>query len=210
MVRSGRLALLFDGFDELELRVGYDNAADYLQTLLSSVTERAKVVLTSRTQHFQSINQVRTALGDRVAAISGSRIAVLEDFASEQIQQFLTNLYDGDAARAQARFDLLGEIEDLLGLARNPRMLAFIAALDSERLRAIQRQRGRISAAELYRELVDFWLVGEADRQRHPGGTPPSTSRSGWRRVPSWPSGCGPRPSPRLACRTCRPRSPTH
>ena len=34
MIRSGRLALLFDGFDELELRVGYDNAADYLQTLL--------------------------------------------------------------------------------------------------------------------------------------------------------------------------------
>ena len=76
MIQSGRLALLFDGFDELELRVGYDSAADYLQTLLESVTEQAKVVLTSRTQHFHSVHQVRTALGQRVASVSGSRVLV--------------------------------------------------------------------------------------------------------------------------------------
>ncbi|HZN20330.1 MAG TPA: pentapeptide repeat-containing protein, partial [Micromonosporaceae bacterium] len=170
MIRSGRLALLFDGFDELELRVGYDNAADYLRTLLESVTDRAKVVLTSRTQHFRSTAQVRTALGERVAALTGSRVVVLEDFTPAQILEFLTKLYAGDTAAARARLALLGEIEDLLGLARNPRMLAFIAKLDEDRLRAIQRREGRISAAELYRELVDFWLVGEADRQRHRHG----------------------------------------
>jgi hypothetical protein len=35
----------------------------------------------------------------------------------------------------------------------------------------IQREQGRVSAAELYRKLVDIWLVGEADRQRHRRGT---------------------------------------
>src|ERR1022692_2792268 len=177
MIRSGRIALLFDGFDELELRVGYDNAADYLKVLLESVTERAKVVLTSRTQHFRSTGQVRTALGERVATLTASRVATLEDFSEEQMMQFLANLYDGDQERAQARFELLYDVEDLLGLARNPRMLAFIAALDESRLRAVQRHEGRISAAELYREIVDFWLVGEAERQRHPQGLP-SISRS--------------------------------
>jgi WD40 repeat protein/3',5'-cyclic AMP phosphodiesterase CpdA len=172
MISSGRLALLFDGFDELELRVGYDHAADYLQVLLRSVTDRAKVVLTSRTQHFQSTDQVRTALGDRVASLDASRIAVLEDFSAQQVLEFLTNLYDGDAHRAQRRFDLLGDIEDLLGLARNPRMLVFIAALADERLRAIQRERGRISAAGLYREIISFWLSGEVDRQSHRRGLP--------------------------------------
>jgi WD40 repeat protein len=169
MIRSGRLALLFDGFDELELRVGYDNAADYLRTLLEAVTERAKVVLTSRTQHFQSTAQVRTALGDRVAAMATSRVAVVADFTDDQILAFLTNHFGGDRAAAQARRDLLADVEDLLGLSRNPRMLSFIADLDEDRLRAIQRERGRISAAGLYAELVDFWLVGEADRQRHRG-----------------------------------------
>jgi uncharacterized protein YjbI with pentapeptide repeats len=171
MISSGRLALLFDGFDELELRVGYDNAADYLQTLLESVTERAKIVLTSRTQHFQSTDQVRTALGERVATMA-SRVVMLEDFSEDQVREFLTNRYDGDGLRADARYRLMAGLEDLLGLARNPRMLAFIAALDEERLRTVQREEGRISAAELYREIIRSWLAGEAYRQQHRRGLP--------------------------------------
>ncbi|MGH3996182.1 MAG: NACHT domain-containing protein, partial [Pseudonocardiaceae bacterium] len=170
MIRRGRLALLFDGFDELELRVGFDNAADYLNTLLRAVTDNAKVVLTSRTQHFQSTTQIRTALGAQVAALTASRVAVLADFTKEQILQFLAKHYGGDTHTAQARFALLGDVHDLLGLSSNPRMLSFIADLDEQRLRAVQAERGQISAAELYRELVDFWLVGEAGRHRHRGG----------------------------------------
>ncbi|MEV0677783.1 NACHT domain-containing protein [Actinosynnema sp. NPDC050436] len=171
LISSGRLALLFDGFDELELRVGYDNAADYLTTLLQAVTDQAKVVLTSRSQHFQSTDQVLNALGRQVSALTASQVVVLEDFTDEQIREFLTRHYDGDAKRADRRFTLLGAISDLLGLSRNPRMLSFIANLDEQRLLEVQEQHGKISAAELYRELVDFWLVQEADRQDHRLGT---------------------------------------
>ena len=173
MIRSGRLVLLFDGFDELELRVGYDNAADYLQTLLQAVTDRAKVVLTSRTQHFRSTAQLRTALGARVASLSASRVAVIEDFSEDQIWQFLLNRHDADEQAARARFDLIADVQDLLGLSHNPRMLSFITELPERRLRDVQSERGAISAAELYRELVDYWLVGERDRQRHRGGPVP-------------------------------------
>uniref|UniRef100_UPI0031D849F6 trypsin-like peptidase domain-containing protein n=1 Tax=Saccharothrix mutabilis TaxID=33921 RepID=UPI0031D849F6 len=172
MIGSGRLALLFDGFDELELRVGYDNAADYLGTLLKAVTDRAKVVLTSRSQHFRSTSQVLTALGRQVSALSASRSVVLEDFTDDQILDFLTRHYRGDAERARRRFALLGAINDLLGLSRNPRMLSFIADLDEDRLLDVRREHGRISAAELYRELVDFWLLYESKRQEHRHGTP--------------------------------------
>ncbi len=170
MICSGRIALLFDGFDELELRVGFDNAADYLNTLLRAVTDNAKVVLTSRTQHFQSTTQIRTALGAQVAALTASRVAVLEDFTEEQILQFLAKHYGGNIDAAQSRFALLGDVHDLLGLSRNPRMLSFIADLDEQRLRDVQKKHGQISAAELYRELVDFWLVREAGRHQHRGG----------------------------------------
>ncbi len=170
MINSGRTALLFDGFDELELRVGYENATDYLRVLLDSVTGRAKVVLTSRTQHFRSTEQVRTALGERVEALTASRVVVLEDFSEEQVLQFLANLYGGDDARAQTRFDLLGDIANLLDLAHNPRMLAFVAALDEDRLRAVQSKEGRITAAGLYKEIIEFWLGSEAARQRHRRG----------------------------------------
>ncbi|MGH3996550.1 MAG: WD40 repeat domain-containing protein, partial [Pseudonocardiaceae bacterium] len=136
------------------------------------VTDSAKVVLTSRTQHFQSTAQIRTALGDRVAALAASRVAVLEDFTDEQILRFLTQHYGGDAQRAQARFTLLGDVRDLLGLSRNPRMLSFIADLNEQRLRDVQAEHGQISAAELYRELVEFWLLREAGRHQHRGGLP--------------------------------------
>ena len=171
MIHSGRVGLLFDGFDELELRVGYDNAADYLQVLLESVTGRAKVVLTSRTQHFRSRQQVTTTLGERVTTLTASRMVVLQDFSEEQIILFLTNLF-GDSDRARARFDLFGDVGNLLELAHNPRMLAFAAEMDEDRLRAVQRHEGRISAAELYREIIDFWLTEEARRHRHRGGLP--------------------------------------
>jgi hypothetical protein len=105
-----------------------------------------------------------------VASLAASRVAVLEDFTEEQILHFLAKHYGGDINKAQARFALLVDVHDLLGLSRNPRMLSFIADLDEQRLRAVQAEHGQISAAELYRELVDFWLIGEAGRHRHRGG----------------------------------------
>ncbi|MEO7194480.1 MAG: NACHT domain-containing protein [Pseudonocardiaceae bacterium] len=172
MISSGRLVLLFDGYDELELRIGYDNAADYLKILLGAVTKRAKVVLTSRNQHFRSNAQITTALGSQVNSSAASWVAVLEDFTKERIKQFLTRHYDGDSDAAQARFALLEDVVDLLGLSHNPRMLSFIADLDEQRLRAVQAAHGQISAAELYRELVEFWLLQEVDRNKHRGALP--------------------------------------
>lgn len=174
MIESGRVALLLDGFDELELRVGYDTAADYLQTLLNSLTGQAKVVLTSRTQHFRSTSQlhsaVLTALGNRVESRTGSRVAVLEDFTSEQILEFLTNLYRGDGALARARLDLIGDIAGLLELTRNPRMLAFVAELTDERLLAVRSEGGELTAGSLYQEIIGYWLKIEARRQSHNRG----------------------------------------
>jgi WD40 repeat protein len=161
MIRSGRVVLLFDGFDELELRVGYDSAADYLTKLLGSVTEQAKVVFTSRTQHFLSTDQVTTAFGARVTARVASRVTVLEDFTESQIIQFLTGLYDGDPDRARARVELLAATANLLELARNPRMLTFVAAMDEERLSTLS---GTVSGADLYREIVGYWLGYETER----------------------------------------------
>jgi 3',5'-cyclic AMP phosphodiesterase CpdA len=173
MIESGRLALLFDGFDELELRVGYDNAADYLRTLLDAVTGQAKVLLTSRTQHFRSTDQVRTELGATVEARSASRVVILEEFTKDQILAFLTNFYRGDAARAQARFALIGQIENLLALAANPRMLAFVAALETERLEAVRGRAGELTPAALYQEIIDYWLTFEVRKHLHRWGTEP-------------------------------------
>jgi WD40 repeat protein/3',5'-cyclic AMP phosphodiesterase CpdA len=166
MVRSGRLALLLDGYDELAARVSYENAADYLRTLLDAVTDQAKIVLTSRSQHFRSTPQVLSELGQWVSTLGASRVVVLEEFDHDQIRAFLEKSF-GDPERAAARYELLSGIGDLLDLAQNPRMLSFLASLEEPRLRAVlDRRRGEVSAADLYQSLVEFWLGEEAKRQQ--------------------------------------------
>jgi WD40 repeat protein len=176
MLRSGRIVLLFDGFDELALRVTYETAAEHLGRLLDAVEGQAKIVVTSRTQHFLSHGQVRSALGTRVELLPASKLAEVEDFTEEQIREFLVRLYDGDAPRAAHRLALIHDIRDLLGLAHNPRMLGFIAALDESRLHAAQAGTGTISSADLYRALVGAWLGYEEERGRPHGAAPTLTA----------------------------------
>lgn len=88
MLREGRIALLFDGFDELAQRVTYQRAAEHFGTLFQAAEGRAKVVVTSRTQHFESDRQVFEGIG----ALSGLRKGWLKPFDEPQIVRFLENL----------------------------------------------------------------------------------------------------------------------
>ena len=98
-------------------------------------------MLTSRTQHFRDDGQIRGALLDTTrAGRDATRIVALEDFSDTQIRDFLTRLYGGDAdRRPSAGSTGSSEIKDLLGLSRNPRMLAFIAELPDSRLDEAER-----------------------------------------------------------------------
>ena len=164
MLREGRIVLLFDGFDELVTRLTYDRAAEHLDTLLEAVQDRAKIVVASRTQHFKSDTQVFTALGERVGALSNQWIFSVEDFTQTQIRRYLVKRYGGDQRKADIRLNMIKNIQDLLGLSQNPRMLSFIADLDEDRLRAAADARHTISAAGLYREILESWLSYEATR----------------------------------------------
>lgn len=172
MVATGRLVLLFDGFDELSTRVGYENSLDQLGTLLSAVDGQAKVVVAARSQHFLSQDQVLTAVGVEVAAKGVARVVRLEDFSPEQIDQYLTRHYGGDRELTRRKLDSLGSVTELAGLARNPRMLSFLADIDSERLLQAVSLHERLGRTELYRRIIDRWLQFEEARQTHVGGVP--------------------------------------
>ena len=177
LIREGRVLLLFDGFDELALRVTYERAAEHLDALVRAAEGRAKVVLTSRTQHFLSDREVETALSARIAGVPGRALLKLNPFTDDQILAFLAKLLGGDEPAARARYELIRDIRDLLGLSRNPRMLSFIALLDEDRLLQIRERdpAGVISAAALYRELLDWWLIYEYERALPPGAPPTMT-----------------------------------
>ncbi|MGH9445750.1 MAG: pentapeptide repeat-containing protein, partial [Terriglobia bacterium] len=174
MLREGRIALLFDGFDELAQRVTYDRAAEHFETLLQAAGGQARVVVTSRTQHFESDQQVKTALLARADVILGTHLARVQPFDEAQILLFLENLL-GRPEDARKRFDLIHDVHDLLGLSHNPRMLGFIANLPEEHLRGAQERTGKITSAELYRLLIERWLTFEYERVQPRGAGPTLT-----------------------------------
>ncbi|WP_043638857.1 TIR domain-containing protein [Nonomuraea candida] len=193
LLRQGRIVLLFDGFDELVTRLTYDRAADHLATLLAAAEDKAKIVVASRTQHFKSHSQVLTSLGEMVGVLPQRRVLGVEDFTPDQIRSYLANRFAG-GEEARARMSLMGEIEDLLALAQNPRMLSFIADLDADRLRTVAEARHTISPALLYEEILSSWLAFEERRARIPGSPAALTVQELWRAVTAlavrlWESG---------------------
>jgi WD40 repeat protein/nucleoside phosphorylase len=168
LLGEGRIALLFDGFDELALRLTYDRALEHFETVTAAAQGNAKVVVTSRTQHFLTDHQVRRAMAERAEQVPGYRLFTLEKFGEGQIRRFLGNLIK-EPGQVEERYRLLDEVKDLLGLAENPRMLGFIAKIEPQKLREAKEKSGEITAAKLYEILVDQWLGFEHDRANPPG-----------------------------------------
>ncbi|MBI3267862.1 MAG: pentapeptide repeat-containing protein [Planctomycetes bacterium] len=182
MLREGRIALLFDGFDELVQRVTYDRATEHFDTIREAAGGNAKVVVTSRTEHFVSKTQVLTALGDQAETLPGRRLVKLQPFDKPQILQFLENRLTKE--EAAERYRLLDKVKDLLGLSTNPRMLSFIADVPEKDLRAAEQREGSITAAALYRLIIERWLKEDYQGPR-PRGTPEGlTLQERWTAVP--------------------------
>ncbi|MFE9678686.1 TIR domain-containing protein [Streptomyces sp. NPDC006259] len=176
MLQQGRIVLVFDGFDELVSQVTYDRAAERLQVLLDSAVDSAKIVVSSRTQHFRSQGQVLTALGERVGLLPHRRVLAVQEFTPAQIHAYLVNRYDGDDRAADRRLRLLDAIPDLLALCRNPRLLGFVADLDDDQLRAVAGAGRALSPAGLYREVLTAWLRFEEQRAGGGPGRAPGLS----------------------------------
>ncbi|MVU79607.1 TIR domain-containing protein [Nocardia sp. ET3-3] len=174
MLEQGRVVLLFDGFDELLTRLNYDTAAEHMATLLQAARGRAKVVVAGRTQHFKSYDQIATALETQEDPHPDRYILGVENFTHEQVHAFLVNRYGTTGPSADARMRLLRGIPDLLELARNPRMLSFIADLDEHRLRTAAGAQQIIGPTRLYREILTAWLTFEVERSPERAGTHPT------------------------------------
>lgn len=182
MLKHGRIVLLFDGFDELVTRTSYDRATDHLDTLLQAATDNAKIIVTSRSQHFQSHDQVLTRLGQRLSLVQHRRVLNIEEFSEYQIRSYLVHRY-GDEQQADERLRLISNVENLLSLSHNPRMLGFIADLAPQRLRAVAQAGTALSPARLYQEILTSWLAFEVDRTRVRGAPSGLDIDSRWNAV---------------------------
>lgn len=187
MLERGRLCLLFDGFDELVHKVTYDRATAHLDTILEAVQSSAKVMVTSRTEHFVNEAAVKQTMFRQVEDVAGRRIVYLEGFNETQIGRYLQNYYrvkgypEQEALTAAVeRMQQIRDIRDLAGLSENPRLLSFIAEIPADKLEAARRADGNISAYDLYETLFQHWFEYEADKAHQAGAPPAMTDEDRW------------------------------
>ncbi len=154
-------------------RTDYDRVKDHFATLREAADGAAKVVVTSRHQHFATDRDTRTALGGEARSLPGSRTMRLLPLDPGQRRRLVVDELD-DAAEADRFLGRLGEVNDLLGLASNPRMLAFTIHWHREGLldwtEEAARTGERITAGTLYERLLTTWLEHERARQAAAGG----------------------------------------
>ncbi|ONH59975.1 hypothetical protein CcI49_14810 [Frankia sp. CcI49] len=185
MVERGRAVILFDGFDELASKLTYETANEYLNLLLDVADGHAKVVLTSRTQHFYDDRQMDDILRWRISAPNCHKVKIA-GFDEEQVTDYLTRHFllqapDSEepaggvghdealraeaAARAHTRQQFI-DSNNLRALSHNPRMLSFVAMLDDTALAVAARHDGLTTPTALYEAVVTHWLEYEAQRRR--------------------------------------------
>lgn len=176
LLREGRIALLFDGFDELALRTSYDRVPQHFATLREAASGSAKVVVTSRHQYFATDQAVRNALGDEVHRMQGSRIIRLFPLQPAQRRDLVVRTFD-DRTAADEFIEAIRGVPNLLDLATNPRMLAFMIRWYREgiltRSTLAANSGAQMTAGALYSLLLTTWLEHEVSRQLLVGGLPP-------------------------------------
>ncbi|HEY0133969.1 MAG TPA: pentapeptide repeat-containing protein, partial [Nannocystis sp.] len=185
-LQDGRIVLLFDGFDELAIRVRSAAIPEHFARILGAARGRARVIVASRAEHFVSHRDAvetlmsrsvthSAGLAGQLQAITQRRLVATRKFTHEDIELYLARSL-GSAEAGAARMERFRRVHDLPGLAATPRMLAFLVRLTDEQLDQAAARRDAITSAELYRlVIVDHWLAQQEERFNPPGSAPGPT-----------------------------------
>ncbi|MFD5559443.1 NACHT domain-containing protein [Kitasatospora griseola] len=95
--RTGRLLLIFDGFDEMAARADRNTVVANFWSLASAVDQGAKVLLSSRKEHFRDDREARDLFGAKISTAGHGAMAdgptfeivQLVEFEDEQIERML-------------------------------------------------------------------------------------------------------------------------
>jgi formylglycine-generating enzyme required for sulfatase activity len=168
---DGKLALLFDGFDEMAQKVDYQTTANNFEELARAVEARSKVVLTCRTPYFRTRQEAEELLrGQTSEAWETSEVLIdLTDRPNFEIVGLLPFDRGDIQAMLRARFPVeweryWGQIEstyNLAELAQRPVLLDMIA-----RSLPDLRPGQAANAAGLYEAYTDLWLVRDEEKGR--------------------------------------------
>ena len=174
-VRDHGAVLIFDGLDEVLVRINEQRGKEFVQQLWRALTpamvsdpnrNTGRLVMTCRTHYFPTIDNERSFFGgqDRTDGVPAMYEALhLLPFTEAQIRDYLAqhlgrkNAHQEGHAEVDAAMAMLADVHNLLELAERPYNLRLIA----EQLGDLERLRDNgatVSLATLYDGFVRDWL----------------------------------------------------
>ncbi|MFN8004006.1 MAG: pentapeptide repeat-containing protein, partial [Acidobacteriota bacterium] len=166
LVCQGKIIVIFDAFDEMADRVGYDEGFRNFQELSRLAELAGKVIITCRSNYFKDLREQReliadaytTALYEKLRESSGNEAVYVKHFDDAQILAYLKR---ARAASWQHDFDKIQQVYDLKGLAQLPLLLDMIVqTLDDF------SADERINPAKLYERYTNQWVKREQSKKR--------------------------------------------
>ena len=162
--RLGKIALLFDGFDEMSVRIDRQKMINNFWEIATAAVPGAKVLLTCRTEHFPDAYEGRALLGAELKAATTAigltapqfEILELNKFEPWQVRQCLLNHVNASTA------DRLLEDTGIKDLLRRPLMIELLV----EALPDIEKPGAQIDISRVYLFAVHRKLARDVKTER--------------------------------------------
>jgi len=149
---AGRLLLIFEGFDEIDLSGDTEARIAHFRTLWQLNYERAKIIITGRPNFFLDSQELRRALGDA----EQSYTLHLEPFSIEQIRESLHPI----ASKIRNEIIVLSNRDNkFYEVVARPSLLYIVALLwEKEKL----SERAHLNSAD----VIDLFIKHSLQRQQ--------------------------------------------
>ncbi len=166
MAQSGRLLLIFDGFDELVEATDQSTAVLRFSEISRLARGRSKIILTCRTEYFKSekqsvdllVPETMTPFMLELSKRGEYSVIELLEFNEQQILELISR-HTEDSETYWKRIKSIYNLEDL---ATRPILLTMILQTYPKLIQV----REKITAADLYQLYTEYWL--DRDKWRSP------------------------------------------
>lgn len=171
LLRTGKVLLFFDAFDEMADRVNWEvTNANFRELRNATAQWHGKTLITCRTHYFKdrneeakvigrgpSLSQIEADLLREVRGQQNAEVVYLQEFTSDQIRAYLRRARPDTAEQDWQTLVTTHELDDL---AKRPLLLELI-------VRFIDKLKGRhITTANLYNVCVEHWVQREGEDKR--------------------------------------------
>ena len=169
LLRSGKLLLILDGFDEMSMRANKAKMLDNFKEIISIITENAKIIITSRTHYFHSTSEEKRILMRRrepeyIESLLAeeleegqTEIVYLKDLSNQDIKRYLYWKLGGEWRDTYTKITSPA-FYDLIDLAKRPIFLDVIVKTVPDMVFIEQE----VTGTKLYDMYTNWCLKREA------------------------------------------------